>query len=329
MQSRIDVCVSRKIMKIPSILKKPKQRLQQWQWPAARASCKHPRTLSFRAAGGRSADDVYKTLNSVFLDPSTSFHHETPDSWWTTTFTNTCTTTTTTTTNNNNNNNSSDSGHGHDHDQSSSIETIIRRVKLSSDRLFFKPERTSSILDKAHDQIELELEAEEAAIRTASSRTSSSSDEDDDDLLVLLPPFKESVALAVESEDPYTDFKRSMQEMVETHGLVKDWDCLEELLGWYLRMNAHANHALIVAAFLDLLLLLQHQHQHQHRLAAVDSATTSSDLTSCYSSAESCFSSPGDHHHQLDRPHHLGVGDNYIDEDHVDVLLGGAAAGGR
>ncbi|KAJ8756337.1 hypothetical protein K2173_025149 [Erythroxylum novogranatense] len=65
-------------------------------------------------------------------------------------------------------------------------------------------------------------------------------------------PFKESVALAMESEDPYVDFRRSMEEMVESHGL-KDWECLEELLGWYLRVNGKKHHGFIVGAFVDLL----------------------------------------------------------------------------
>ncbi|CAK9168718.1 unnamed protein product, partial [Ilex paraguariensis] len=42
-------------------------------------------------------------------------------------------------------------------------------------------------------------------------------------------PFKESVVMAVDSRDPFVDFKSSMEEMVEAHGL-KDWEGLEELL---------------------------------------------------------------------------------------------------
>ncbi|MCI39788.1 ovate transcriptional repressor, partial [Trifolium medium] len=79
-----------------------------------------------------------------------------------------------------------------------SLETLVAGVKSerSSERLFFEAEDTSSILEKAK----------------ADSF-----------------PFKESVVLAMESEDPYEDFKRSMEEMVESHG-VKDWEGLEELL---------------------------------------------------------------------------------------------------
>ncbi|KAJ8505046.1 hypothetical protein OPV22_005932 [Ensete ventricosum] len=38
----------------------------------------------------------------------------------------------------------------------------------------------------------------------------------------------------MESEDPYRDFRRSMEEMVAAHGL-NDWERLEELLVWYLK----------------------------------------------------------------------------------------------
>lgn len=101
-----------------------------------------------------------------------------------------------------------------------SLETLVRGVK--SERLFFEAEDTSSILEKAKAN----------------------------DF-----PFKESVVLAMESEDPYEDFKRSMEEMVESHG-VKDWEGLEELLSWYLRVNGKNNHGFIVGAFVDLLISL-------------------------------------------------------------------------
>ncbi|KAK9122858.1 hypothetical protein Sjap_012460 [Stephania japonica] len=67
--------------------------------------------------------------------------------------------------------------------------------------------------------------------------------------------FEESVVLALESDDPYVDFRTSMEEMVEAHGL-KNWECLEELLCWYLRVNGKKNHGFIVGAFVDLLVAL-------------------------------------------------------------------------
>ncbi|KAG8380663.1 hypothetical protein BUALT_Bualt06G0039300 [Buddleja alternifolia] len=229
-----------KKMKIPSIFKN-KEAKQPWQWP----SCNHPKTLSFRATN----DDVFKTVNSVFLDPSDGL--ETPESW----FTNSseCPSSSTdghsedniNNNNNNNNNNSSEE----------SLEMIIRGVR-SSERLFFEPGDTSSILKEA--------------------KTSS-----DDNL-----PFKESVVLAFESDNPYLDFKKSMHEMVESHG-IKDWDCLEELLGWYLEMNGKMNHGFIVGAFVDLLIGLASDSSSDSLVTRLSCSESTS-----YSSADSSFSSP-------------------------------------
>lgn len=150
------------------------------------------------------------------------------------------------------------------------LEAVMSGVRLS-ERLFFEPEETSSIVKDS---------------KNGEQRRPSW-------------PFKDSVAMALESEDPYVDFKRSMEEMVESQGLFKDWDCLEELLLWYLRMNGKINHGFIVGAFVDLLV----------GFAAVDSKktmmmqTSASDSTSTmYSSASSSFSSPSSPlspHHQL------------------------------
>ncbi|KAE8689573.1 Transcription repressor OFP13 [Hibiscus syriacus] len=126
-----------------------------------------------------------------------------------------------------------------------SLEVVVRGAR--SERLFFEPGGdTSSIL-------------EEAKTGEAASF-----------------PFEESVVLAMESDDPYVDFRRSMEEMVDTHGMKK-WEQLEELLGWYLKVNGKNNHGFIISAFIDLL------------LAITSSSSSSSDSTS-YSSAVSSFS---------------------------------------
>lgn len=64
-----------------------------------------------------------------------------------------------------------------------------------------------------------------------------------------------AVVVSVESEDPYGDFRASMAEMVAAHGL-RDWEGLEELLAWYLKLNAKGVHGVIVGAFVDLLVSL-------------------------------------------------------------------------
>lgn len=102
-----------------------------------------------------------------------------------------------------------------------------------ADRISFRRSGdTSSILDEA--------------------KPSGSGVDDDDD---TVPPFEGGISLAVDSEDPYRDFRRSMEEMVAAHGL-SDWRRLEALLNWYLRVNRKKTHGLIFGAFADLLVAL-------------------------------------------------------------------------
>ncbi|KAJ1273556.1 hypothetical protein BS78_06G290500 [Paspalum vaginatum] len=101
-------------------------------------------------------------------------------------------------------------------------ELIIHGLRSNS-RLFFEPESTSSII--------ADRDGQQAAA------------------------FGGATALAIESADPYGDFRRSMEEMVLSHG-VDDWGWLEEMLGWYLRANGKRTHGLIVGAFVDLLVAL-------------------------------------------------------------------------
>ncbi|CAK9329100.1 unnamed protein product [Citrullus colocynthis] len=59
------------------------------------------------------------------------------------------------------------------------------------------------------------------------------------------------------SMDPYADFRRSMQEMVEARELEdvrSDSEFLRELLSCYLRLNPKNTHKFIVRAFADLVL---------------------------------------------------------------------------
>ncbi|TKY50797.1 Transcription repressor OFP13 [Spatholobus suberectus] len=216
--------MGKKALKLPSLFKTkeaPRKHHHPWQFVP---SCGHSKTLSFR--GGD--DDIFKTVNSVFFDPSESVI-ETPKSWFTTTSSESASIST--------------ESEDYYYCDGESLEMLVRGVR--SERLFFEPGDTSSILEKAK----------------ASGF-----------------PFKESVVLAMESEDPYEDFKRSMEEMVESHG-VRDWEGLEELLTWYLRVNGKNNHGFIVGAFVDLLFSL-----------AASGSNSCSDSTA-YSSAVSSFSS--------------------------------------
>lgn len=70
---------------------------------------------------------------------------------------------------------------------------------------------------------------------------------------------KDSVAVHTDSPDPYMDFRRSMQEMVEAGELVDvkaNWDYLQELLLCYLALNPKSTHKFIISAFADLLVSL-------------------------------------------------------------------------
>ncbi|KAI4385783.1 hypothetical protein MLD38_003777 [Melastoma candidum] len=176
-----------------------------------------PKTLSFRAGHG---DITFNAVNSPFLDAQGGETGvESPGSCFTDTSMSASLST------------ESDGG-SHPGD---SVDVLVREMAQRGDRrLFFEPgeSKTSSILSQ-----------EERTPRGKSMGKGTS-------------PFKGmAVALAVESEDPYRDFLRSMEEMVESHGL-EDWDGLEELLSWYLRVNGDANHGLIIDAFIDLLISL-------------------------------------------------------------------------
>ncbi|KAK9061361.1 hypothetical protein SSX86_018542 [Deinandra increscens subsp. villosa] len=172
---------------------------QIWLWPS---SCNHhPKTLSFRATHHKDKDtlELMTTLGSLFTDSSESPSVSTDDS------------------------------------DSSAVETIVRGAR--SERLFFQPDSTSSILETQGS----------GSTSSENGGGGGGGGEDGGGL-----PYKECVAVVVETGNPYGEFKESMEEMMESHCL-KDWDCLEELLGWYLRMNEKDNHEIIVGAFFDLL----------------------------------------------------------------------------
>ncbi|AQK47414.1 uncharacterized LOC100280102 [Zea mays] len=102
-------------------------------------------------------------------------------------------------------------------------EAIIHGLRSSTTRrILFEPESTSSIMKKTKKKA---------------------------------AAFDGATALSIESADPYGDFRRSMEEMVLSHG-ADDWVWLEKMLGWYLRANGEKTHGLIVGAFVDLLVAL-------------------------------------------------------------------------
>ncbi|XP_054789539.1 transcription repressor OFP13-like [Prosopis cineraria] len=215
---------------LPPLLKPPPRKHPWHFFPPCAFS---PKTLSFRAS-----DDIFRTVNSVFFDPV-----ETPDPWFTTSSESAVSFTT-------------EDDEDRDACTEESLEMVVRGVRSSSresERLFFDPDDTRSILEQAKAGMGF--------------------------------PFKESEVLAMESEDPYGDFRRSMEEVVESHG-VRDWEGLEELLGWYLKVNGKNNHGFIVEAFVDLLVSLRKKNY-----PVSDPNSDSPSSTSNYSSAISSFSS--------------------------------------
>ncbi|KAI6674752.1 hypothetical protein NL676_002658 [Syzygium grande] len=80
------------------------------------------------------------------------------------------------------------------------------------------------------------------------------------------PLVDDSVAVPTYSPDPYADFRRSMEEMVEARQLFdvkSDWDLLHELLLCYLALNPKSTHKIIVGAFADLLVSLMSRPPRQ------------------------------------------------------------------
>ncbi|KAK8565387.1 hypothetical protein V6N13_020500 [Hibiscus sabdariffa] len=74
-----------------------------------------------------------------------------------------------------------------------------------------------------------------------------------------LTTVENSVAVPTVSPNPYLDFRRSMQEMVEARDLIDvkaNWEYLHELLLCYLALNAKSTHKFIIGAFADLLVSL-------------------------------------------------------------------------
>ncbi|CAN0847347.1 Transcription repressor OFP13 [Linum grandiflorum] len=143
--------------------------------------------------------------------------------------------------------------------QDPAVESVIRGAK--SERLFFSPGETSSSLLQ---------DSEKGKIGCG-----------------------RAVAVALDSKDPFEDFKNSMVEMVEAHGL-KDWESLENLLSCYLRVNKKSNHGYIVGAFVDLLVGLPSSPLSFYTSFSSSSSSEDSSSTPCVSSSEVYREAVGD-----------------------------------
>lgn len=104
-------------------------------------------------------------------------------------------------------------------------------------------------------------------------------------------PLEGSVAVVVESVDPYWDFRASMKEMVEAAEGVegKGLEWFEEMLEWYLRMNKGWTHEYIVGAYWDL--LLEMVAASSSSCSVVGDSLSSDCFCCCSSSSSSSYAS--------------------------------------
>ncbi|WJX17896.1 hypothetical protein P8452_07755 [Trifolium repens] len=115
----------------------------------------------------------------------------------------------------------------------------FKQSGLLSDRLFFEPNETSSIL-KIKEIINVSPNG------IVSNNNNS-----------ILLPFENTIEFSMDSKNPYEDFKESIVEMVKAHG-VNNWETLEKLLSWYLEVNEKSNYGFIIDAFFDLFVEFNH-----------------------------------------------------------------------
>ncbi|CAO2164782.1 unnamed protein product [Urochloa humidicola] len=195
-----------------------------WQW----TSCGlHPRTLSFRqqqeedASGhGRQHHDNDSPMS--MMKRQTAYYYKTMDSVYSV-----------------DSLASLDSSFSMASDDAEA-EAVIRAV--CSDRLVFEPEEACSFKAASKPNNKKLITKDKGTITTSKAEAVA---------------FGGGMAMSVESQNPYHDFRESMEAMVMSQlGDVKDWCWLEEMLGWYLRANGKSTHGVIIGAFVDLLVEL-------------------------------------------------------------------------
>ncbi|CAJ1955204.1 unnamed protein product [Sphenostylis stenocarpa] len=135
-------------------------------------------------------------------------------------------------------------------------ETTTPRDLRGSTRFFVKAGFSGSLVEDAftNTTINTTTSDEVGSVSTLYDVSSSSSYEKEG-LDHALPD--NSIALLTHSTTPYEDFKRSMQEMVNSHERVVDWDFMEELLFTYLNLNHKKSHKFILGAFVDLITVMR------------------------------------------------------------------------
>lgn len=133
---------------------------------------------------------------------------------------------------------------------------LIVKGFISSTRFFFSPCTTKSIMEEAsapEEEAGEELSLQETAI--SSDRCDEAGEVGGECMIMDMGFCRGSVTLAMSSQNPYMDFRISMEEMVAAHGL-RDWSCLQELLHCYLTLNEQTTHKIIILAFVDVMMNL-------------------------------------------------------------------------
>ncbi|KAK7335946.1 hypothetical protein VNO80_28097 [Phaseolus coccineus] len=134
-------------------------------------------------------------------------------------------------------------------------ETTSPRDLHGSTRFFVKPGFSGSLVEDAFTNTTMNTTTsdEVGSVSTVSTLydVSSCSSDEKEGADHALPD--DSIALLTHSTMPYEDFRRSMQEMVNNHEGVVDWDFMEELLFCYLNLNHKKSHKFILGAFVDLI----------------------------------------------------------------------------
>ncbi|XP_047157916.1 transcription repressor OFP14-like [Vigna umbellata] len=135
------------------------------------------------------------------------------------------------------------------------VETTSPRDVRGPTLFFVKPEFSGSLVEDAltNTTINTATSDEVGSVSTVSTLydVSSSGSYEKESADNALPD--DSIALLTHSTSPYDDFRRSMQEMVNNHEGVVDWDFMEELLFSYLNLNHKKSHKFILGAFVDLI----------------------------------------------------------------------------
>ncbi|KAL9227724.1 hypothetical protein vseg_003377 [Gypsophila vaccaria] len=221
----------------------------QWLFPSCTGNIK---TLSFRETANNNnnnnnfyKDDNFKTFNSAFVDTPESLFTVSPSS-------------------------RSFSTLSDDFYTGDPIESVIRGLR--SDRLFFEPEPSCCMVGQQLEVVQKENNC--SMVGRQQLEVEKEVGPGDETGWV-----EESEAMCLESNNPSEDFRRSMEEMVEAHGL-KDWQGLEDLLGCYLKINSKLNHAFIMSAFFDLLINLSFISSNNNTITNTNSNTTSTSSSS-------------------------------------------------